>query len=125
VGLSTSFKKEEVFYLSKEVKYLIDLLNGTILYCDDKTKLRHIEEQIIKLENLYIKFEPTIYDEYSSKTKLAYKNMIKARDEYDRVVAEKCFKETIEEYRKNYEDSLNEYKRLKEYRDRLKEVLSN
>lgn len=123
--LSKNFKKEEVFYLSKEVKYLMDLLNGTTLFCEDKIKLRHIEQQIVKIENLLYEFEPTIYDEYSLKTKYAYNKMIKAKKEYERVVTEKCFKETIEEYRKNYEDELNEYKRLKEYRDKLKEVLSN
>lgn len=123
--LSTTFKKEDVFYLSKEVKCLMDLLNGITLSCDDKFKLRHIEKQIIKIENLLYEFEPTIYDEYSLKTKYAYNKMIKAKKEYDRVVAEKCFNETIEEYKKNYEDSVNEYKKLKEYRDRLKDVLSS
>lgn len=123
--LSKNFKKEKVFYLSKEVKYLMDLLNGTTLICENKFKLRHIEQQIIKVENLLYEFEPTIYDEYSLKTKYAYNKMIKAKKEYERVVIEKCFKETIEEYKKNYEDTLNEYKKLKEYRDKLKEVLSN
>lgn len=123
--LSTTFKKEDVFYLSKEVKCLMDLLNGITLSCDDKFKLRHIEKQIIKIENLLYEFEPTVYDEYSLKTKYAYNQMIKARKEYDRVVEEKCFNETIEEYKKKYEDSVNEYKKLKEYRDRLKDVLSN
>lgn len=123
--LSTTFRKEDVFYLSNEVKCLMDLLNGIILSCDDKFKLRNIEKQIIKIENLLYEFEPTVYDEYSLKTKYAYNQMIKARKEYDRVVAEKCFNETIEEYKKNYEDSVNEYKKLKEYRDRLKDVLSS
>lgn len=123
--LSTTFRKEDVFYLSNEVKCLMDLLNGIILSCDDKFKLRNIEKQIIKIENLLYEFEPTVYDEYSVKTKYAYNQMIKARKEYDRVVAEKCFNETIEEYKKNYEDSVNEYKKLKEYRDRLKDVLSS
>ena len=123
--LSKKFKKEEVFYLSKEVKYLVDLLDGITLICEDKFKLRYIEQQIIKVENLLYEFEPTIYDEYSLKTKYAYNKMIKAKKEYERVVIEKCFKEIIEEYKKNYEDTLNEYKKLKEYRDKLKEVLSN
>lgn len=123
--LSTTFRKEDVFYLSNEVKCLMDLLNGIILSYDDKFKLRNIEKQIIKIENLLYEFEPTVYDEYSLKTKYAYNQMIKARKEYDRVVAEKCFNETIEEYKKNYEDSVNEYKKLKEYRDRLKDVLSS
>lgn len=123
--LSKKFKKEEVFYLSKEVKYLVDLLDGITLICEDKFKLRYIEQQIIKVENLLYEFEPTIYDEYSLKTKYAYNKMIKAKKEYERVVIEKCFKEIIEEYKKNYEDTLSEYKKLKEYRDKLKEVLSN
>lgn len=123
--LSKKFKKEEVFYLSKEVKCLMELLNGTTLFCEDKIKLRNIEQQIIRVENLLYEFEPTIYDEYSLKTKYAYNKMIKAKKEYQRVVIEKCFKETIEEYKKEYEDCVNEYKKLKEYRDRLKDVLSS
>lgn len=121
--LSKYFKKEEVFYFSKEVKHLMDLLNGTTIGCNDKIKLNYIEKQIDKIENLLYKFEPTIYDEYSAKTKFAYNNMIKAKKEYDRVVAEKCYEEVIEDYRKIYENSTNEYKRLKEYRDKLKSAL--
>ena len=123
--LSTNFKKEDVFHLNNEVKCLINLLSGITLFCEDKFKLRNIEKQIIKLENLLYKFEPSIYDEYSCKTKYAYDKMIKAKKEYDRVIAEKCFNETIEGYRRSYEESVNEYKKLKEYRDRLKDALSN
>lgn len=121
--LSKKFKKEEVFYLSKEVKCLMELLNGTTLFCEDKIKLRNIEQQIIKVENLLYEFEPTIYDEYSLKTKYAYNKMIKSKKEYQRVVAEKCYKETIEEYKIAYENSVKEYQRLKTYRNRLKSVL--
>lgn len=123
-NLSTTFKKEDVFYLSKEVKHLMDLLNGTTIGCNDKIKLYYIEKQIDKIENLLYEFEPSVYDEYSLKTKYAYNKMIKAKKEYDRAVAEKCYNETIEEYRKEYENAINEYKKLKEYRDRLKDALS-
>lgn len=121
--LSTSLKKEDVFYFTKEVRNLLDLLNGTTIRCNDINRITIIENQIDKIENLLYKYEPTIYEEYSLKAKYTYNNMIKARKEYDRVVAEKCYKEVIEEYKKNYENLVDEYKRLKEYRDRLKSAL--
>ncbi|MBS6502178.1 MAG: hypothetical protein KH415_11210 [Clostridium sp.] len=121
--LSKRFKKEEVFYFTREVKKLLELLNGTTISCTDKEKIFTIENQIDKLENLVYKYEPTIYDEYSMKTEYAYKKMIRARKEYDRVVEEKCYKETIGEYRLAYEKSANEYKKLKEYRNKLKLAL--
>ena len=49
--------------------------------------------------------------------------MIRAKKEYDRVVAEKCYKKTIEQYKLTYENSVKEYERLKMYRNRLKSVL--
>ena len=121
--LSTSLRKEEIFYFTREVRTLLDLLNGTTIGCNDINRITKIENQMDKIENLLYKYEPTIYEEYSLKTKYVYNNMIKARKEYDRVVAEKCYKEVIEEYKKNYENLVDEYKRLKEYRDRLKAVL--
>lgn len=121
--LSTSLKKEDVFYFTKEVRNLLDLLNGTTIRCNDINRITIIENQIDKIENLLYKYEPTIYEEYSLKTKYTYNNMIKARKEYDRVAAEKCYKEVIEEYKKIYENLADEYKRLKEYRDRLKSAL--
>lgn len=123
--LSKSFKKEEVFQFNAEVQKLIELLNGTTIISKDPGRIKIIDKQLSKLENLVIKFEPTIYDEYSMKTKYAYNNMLKQRKEYDRVVAEKCYSDVIEEYRNKYDESVSEYKRLKEYRDRLKEVLSD
>lgn len=123
--LSKSFKKEEVFQFSKDVKELIDLLNGTTIFCKNPGRIKLIDNQLAKLENIIGKFEPTIYDEYSMKTKFAYNNMKQQRKEYDRVVAEKCYSNVIEEYKKKYEESVLEYKRLKEYRNRLKEALSD
>ena len=121
--LTKSIKKEEVYYFVKEVSKLLDLLNGTTISCNDTSRKFNIENQMSKIENLSYKFEPTIYEEYSLKTKYAYNNMIKARKEYDRVVEEKCYKETIEEYRITYENSVREYERLKEYRNKLKSAL--
>lgn len=121
--LTRRFKKDDVFYLTREVKRLLDLLNGTTIHYKDEYKIKIIEEQMGKIENLLYDFEPTIYDEYSMKTKYAYNNMIRARKEYDRVVAEKCYKETIEEYRIAYENSVKEYERLKDYRNKLKLAL--
>lgn len=121
--LTKRFKKEEVIYFTREVKKLLDLLNGTTISCNDKNKIFIIENQMGKLENLLYRYEPTIYEEYSLKTKYAYRNMIKAKKEYNRVVAEKCYKEIIEEYRISYENSVKEYERLKEYRNILKGAL--
>jgi len=121
--LTKRFKKEEVYYFTREVKRLLDLLNGTTISCNDKGKIFTIENQMDKLENLLYKYEPTIYEEYSLKTKYAYNNMSIAKKEYDRVVSEKCYKETIEEYRIAYENSVKEYERLKDYRNKLKSAL--
>lgn len=121
--LTKSIKKEEVYYFVKEVNKLLDLLNGTTISCNDSSRKFTIENQMSKIENLLHKYEPTIYEEYSLKTKYAYNNMIKARKEYERVFSEKCYQETIEEYRIAYEKTVKEYERLKDYRNKLKSAL--
>lgn len=121
--LTKSFKKEEVYYFSKEVSKLLELLNGITIVCNDKNRTFTIENQMNKIENLLYRYEPTIYEEYSVKTKYAYNDMIKARKEYDRVVAEKCYQETIEKYKVAYENAVKEYERLKAYRNKLKSAL--
>lgn len=121
--LTKSFKKEEVYYFSKEVSKLLELLNGITIVCNDKNRTFTIENQMNKIENLLYRYEPTIYEEYSVKTKYAYNDMIKAKKEYDRVVAEKCYQETIEEYKVAYENAVKEYERLKAYRNKLKSAL--
>lgn len=123
--LTKSFKKEEVYYFAREVSSLLELLNGTLILSKTSSKKIAIENQMSKIETLLYKYKPTIYEEYSFKTKYAYNNMVEARKEYDRVVAEKCFKETIDEYRIAYENSIKEYERLKNYRNKLKDVLEN
>ncbi|MFQ9977058.1 hypothetical protein HF846_16435 [Clostridium cadaveris] len=120
--LSKSFKKEEIFYLSSQVKKLIELLNGTIISAENEYKIKEIEKQKNKLERILVKYEPSIYDEYSRKTKEAYIQMINARKEYEKIVADKCIKETIEKYRISYENSVEEYERIKEFRNKLKNI---
>ena len=120
--LSKSFKKEEIFYLSSQVKKLIELLNGTIISAENEYKIKEIEKQKNKLERILVKYEPSIYDEYSRKTKEAYIQMINARKEYEKIVADKCIKETIEKYRISYENSVEEYARIKEFRNKLKNI---
>ena len=120
--LSKSFKKEEIFYLSSQVKKLIELLNGTIIRAENEYKIKEIEKQKNKLERILVKYEPSIYDEYSRKTKEAYIQMINARKEYEKIVADKCIKETIEKYRISYENSVEEYERIKEFRNKLKNI---
>ena len=123
--LSNRLKKEDVFYYSREVNKLLDLLTGIALYCEekDKYKLKLIDMQLNKLESMRYKFEPTIYDEYSIKTSHAYYKMINAKKEYDRVINDKCYKSVIEEKKIIYKSASREYLRLKEYRNKLKEVL--
>lgn len=121
--LTKSIKKEEVYYFVKEVSKLLNLLNGTTISCNDTSRKFTIENQMSKIENLLYKYEPTIYEEYSLKTKYAYNNMIKARKEYERVITEKCYKETIDEYKVVYENSVREYERLKDYRNKLRSAL--
>lgn len=120
--LSKSFKKEEIFYLSSQVKKLIELLNGTIISAENEYKIKEIEKQKNKLERILVKYEPSIYDEYSRKTKEAYIQMINARKEYEKIVADKCIKETIEKYRISYENSVEDYERIKEFRNKLKNI---
>lgn len=122
--LTKTFKKEEVFYLVKEIKTLLNLLDGTIVEAEDQYKLKYIENQKSKLEKMLINYEPTIYDEYSSKVKRAYSSMIMARKEYDRVILEKCFVDVIQKAKLDYENKVKEYERLKEIREKLKEGLS-
>ena len=123
--LSNRFKKEDVFYYSGEVNKLLDLLTEVEIYFKEKDKYRVplIYNQLNKLEKMRYKFEPTIYDEYSIKTSHAYYKMINAKKEYDRVINDKCYKSVIEEKKIIYKSALREYLRLKEYRNKLKEVL--
>lgn len=123
--LSNRFKKEDVFYYSGEVNKLLDLLTEVEIYFKEKDKYRVplIYNQLNKLEKMRYKFEPTIYDEYSIKTSHAYYKMINAKKEYDRVINDKCYKSVIEEKKIIYKSASREYLRLKEYRNKLKEVL--
>ena len=57
--LTKSFKKEEVYYFTKEVSKLLDLLNGTTIVCNDKNRTFTIENQMNKIENLLYKYEPS------------------------------------------------------------------
>lgn len=117
--LSQKIKKEEVYYFTGEVKKLLELISGIGIICDDKDKVDIIENQVNKIEGLLYKYEPTIYEEYSMKTKRAYINMINSKKEYDRVVADRECKEIIDEHKTIYENEVKEYERLKEYRNNL------
>ena len=90
----------------------------------DEDRLNNIIRQKEKLEKLIIFFEPNIYEEYSEKVKILYFKMKKAKEEYNRVVEEKCFKDVIEEYKSIYEKSVIEYERGKLIRDKIKEELT-
>lgn len=121
--LSQKIKKEEVYYFTGEVKKLLELISGIGIICDDKDKVDIIENQVNKIEGLLYKYEPTIYEEYSMKTKRAYINMVNAKKEYDVAVTNRESKERILEYKTIYENEVKEYERLKEYRNKLKITL--
>ena len=119
-----SFNKSDVFKFADEVKVLIELLNGIVIQSQDEDRLNNIIRQKEKLEKLIIFFEPNIYEEYSEKVKILYFKMKKSKEEYNRVVEEKCFKDVIEEYKSIYEKSVIEYERGKLIRDKIKEELT-
>lgn len=118
-----SFNKSDVFRFADEVKNLIELLNGIVIQSQDKEKLNKIIFQKEKIEKMIVFFEPNIYEEYSEKVKILYLQMKKAKEEYNRVVKENCFKEVIEEYKNKYDKSVDDYKNGKLIRDKIKEEL--
>lgn len=118
-----SFNKSDVFRFADEVKNLIELLNGIVIQSQDKEKLNKIIFQKEKIEKIIVFFEPNIYEEYSEKVKILYLQMKKAKEEYNRVVKENCFKEVIEEYKNKYDKSVDDYKNGKLIRDKIKEEL--
>ena len=119
-----SFNKSDVFNFTYEVKNLIELLNGIVIQSQDKEKLNKIIFQKEKIEKMIVFFEPNIYEEYSEKVKILYLQMKKAKEEYNRVVKENCFKEVIEEYKNKYDKAVDAYKNGKLIRDKIKEELN-
>lgn len=117
-------KKDEVYYLAKKTKYFLNLLEGTIIEADEY-KLREIETKKRELDQLLIKYEPSVYEEYSNIVKSKYMKMIEARKEYERVVAGKCYGSVIDAAKLEYEQLAKEYEIAKVYRDKLKEGLRN
>lgn len=120
----SSFSKGDVLRFADEVKNLIELLNGIVIQSQDKERLNKIIFQKEKIEKMIVFFEPNIYEEYSEKVKILYLQMKKAKEEYNRVVKEKCFKEVIEEYKNKYDKSVDDYKNGKLIRDKIKEELN-
>lgn len=125
MGITGSgFSKGDVFRFADEVKNLIELLNGIVIQSQDKERLNKIIFQKEKIEKMIVFFEPNIYEEYSEKVKILYLQMKKAKEEYNRVVKENCFKEVIEEYKNKYDKSVDDYKNGKLIRDKIKEELN-
>jgi len=120
----SKFNKDEVHKFAKEVDKFLQLLNGIVIQAEDG-KLQEIEKQKYKLETLVSKFTPTLYEEYSNKAKYAYKAMIEAKTEYERVISSKCSNEAIEIALEQYKDKVEEYKKRKEYRDKIKCIINN
>lgn len=117
------FKKEEVFLLAKEIKKFLKIIEGTSIEAENEYILKSIESQKKNLERILVNYEPTIYEEYSDKVKIAYNKMISTKNEYNRVVSEQCYDETIEKAKEDYRAAALEYEKVKEYRDRLKKEL--
>lgn len=115
--------KEEVYDFAKEVEKFLDMLNGTIIQSKYKYDIYAIEKQKNKLEKLVSNFQPTLYEEYSLKTKKYYEEMLYAKKEFERVVKEKCFESVIEEKKNIYKEKAKSYEDIKEYRNKLKEIL--
>lgn len=125
MGITGSdFGKGDVFRFADEVKNLIELLNGIVIQSQDKERLNKIIFQKEKIEKMIVFFEPNIYEEYSERVKILYLQMKKAKEEYNRVVKENCFKEVIEEYKNKYDKSVDDYKNGKLIRDKIKEELN-
>ena len=120
----SSFSKGDVFRFADEVKNLIELLNGIVIQSQDKERLNKIIFQKEKIEKMIVFFEPNIYEEYSERVKILYLQMKKAKEEYNRVVKENCFKEVVEEYKNKYDKSVDDYKNGKLIRDKIKEELN-
>ena len=115
------FNKSDVYIFAAEVDKLLNLLNGVIIQGND-SQLKDIEYHKNKLENKIYNFKPTLYEEYSYETKIAYNLMIKAREEYYRLNNGNYESEVIERALRDYKEKEEEYKRKKEYRDMLKQV---
>ena len=118
------FKKEEVYALSREMKKFMDLLNGITILSRSENDIRNIENQKNKIEEMLLYYEPTILEEYSEETKRAYREMIRAKKEYERVKAEKCYSRVILEAKEYYRIKSLEYENRKAYREKLKKELN-
>lgn len=115
--------KEEVYNFAKEVEKFLEMLNGTTIQSKYKYELYNIEKQKNKLEKLVSNFQPTLYEEYSLKTKKYYEEMLYSKKEFERVVKEKCFESVIEEKKNTYREKVKRYEDIKKYRNKLKEIL--
>lgn len=116
--------KNEVYKFAKEVDQFLQLLNGVIIQAESD-KLDKIENQKYKLETIVNKFTPTLYEEYSVKTKYAYNAMIKAKREYERLIEVKSSNKAIEKALEEYKARAEDYRIKKDYRDKLKLIINN
>lgn len=116
--------KNEVYKFAKEVDQFLQLLNGVIIQAENE-RLEEIEKQKYKLEAIVNKFTPTLYEEYSNKTKYAYNAMIQAKSEYERLIGNKGSNEAIVKALEEYKAKSEDYRRKKEYRNKLKLIINN
>lgn len=124
VIIGNKINKNEVYKFAKEVDQFLQLLNGVIIQAESD-KLGKIENQKYKLETIVNKFTPTLYEEYSVKTKYAYNAMIKAKREYERLIEVKSSNKAIEKALEEYKARAEDYRIKKDYRDKLKLIINN
>lgn len=102
-------KKEDVYFFAKNVGKLLKTLEGLEIRGDER-KLETFSKLYFELEKSVDKFTPTIQEEYSIKTKIAYCQMQQFKKLYDKGTI------TVEEYEK----AKNDYIKYKTIRDAIK-----
>lgn len=99
-------KKEDVYFFAKNVGKLLKTLEGLEIIGDEK-KLKTFSKLYFELEKSVDEFTPTIQEEYSIKTKIAYCQMKQFKDLYEKGTI------SVEEYEKAKKDYIN-YKTIRD-----------
>lgn len=102
-------KKEDVYFFAKNVEILLKTLEGLEIR-GEENKLSLFSDLYLKLESEVIKFQPTIKEEYSIKTKNAYFEMKQSKELFE--------KGTIKS--EEYEKAKLNYINCKKIRDAIK-----
>ena len=103
-------RKEDVYFFARKVEKFLKTLEGLEIRGDEK-KLESFSKLYFELEKNIDKFTPTIQEEYSIKTKIAYCQMQQFKQLYEKGTI------SIEEYEKAKKDYIN----CKTIRDAIKD----